>query len=372
MRSSQRKLSPIGRVVFGLIGVMVLGVLIGLGKQPSSSTDLADGFDVFGQQDGFAAVTPDYTPLYPQDMASHPAFATEWWYLTATLTDNAGQEYGVQWTLFRRALSPRHQTGWANQQLYMAHVAITRADQQWEAERFARGGIGQTGVTLSPFQAWLDDWQWQGGDQPLPAQVRASWSDKDATLGFALQVADGGLRVKQGEQGYSIRHANEPSASYYFSLPQLTIEGQLIIDGETIPVSGKGWFDKEWSSGAMASDQSGWDWFGLNLDDGRALMVTQIRGSQPFMFGSLTYPNGRIVALAQSDIRMLPISHAKMREGISLPIAWQIQVPDEGINITTQPLNAQSWMALSVPYWEGPVRVQGSATGRGFMEATGY
>ncbi len=122
----------------------------------------------------------------------------------------------------------------------------------------------------------------------------------------------------------------------------------------------------------MVSDQSGWDWFGLNLDDGRALMVTQIRGSQPFMFGSLTYPNGRIVALAQSDIRMLPISHAKMREGISLPIAWQIQVPDEGINITTQPLNAQSWMALSVPYWEGPVRVQGSATGRGFMEATGY
>ncbi|WP_074212641.1 lipocalin-like domain-containing protein [Salinivibrio sp. ES.052] len=367
-----RGISHLWRSLLGLAVIVLIGALIGWGKPPPPASESVRGFDVFAQQSGFATVTHDYRPHYPQDMVSHPAFATEWWYLTATLSDRSGQEYGVQWTLFRRALHPSTESGWASQQLYMAHVAITRGDKQWEAERFARGGIGQAGVTLSPFQAWLDDWQWLGGDQPLPAQVRASLPSQNTPVGFSLQVADGGLRVKQGDKGYSVRHANQPSASYYFSLPQLMIKGQLTLDGETIPVTGKGWFDKEWSSGAMAKGQTGWDWFGLNLDDGRALMVTQIRGTKPFVFGSLAYPNGRVVSLHQTDIKMLPVSHAKMTQGASLPIGWQIKVPGEGIDITTQPLNVQSWMDLSIPYWEGPVRVKGSTTGRGFMEATGY
>ncbi|OOE66992.1 hypothetical protein BZG14_04570 [Salinivibrio sp. IB282] len=363
------------KMIRSLLGggvIFALGALVWWGQPPSSSPDTRGNFAVFGSQSGFASVTPDHTPTYPQDMAAHSDFATEWWYLTATLTDANGQAYGVQWTLFRRALAPDRKEGWASQQLYMAHVAITSDDKQWESERFARGGIDQAGVTLSPFQAWLDDWQWQGGQQPFPARVRAIWPAQGKPVGFTLEVRDNGHQVKHGEGGYSVRHASQPSASYYFSLPQLTIKGALTIEGETIPVTGKGWFDKEWSSGAMAAEQTGWDWFGLNLDDGRALMVTQIRGKEPFMFGSLLYPDGQVVTLSQDDIRMLPISHAKMAEGANLPVRWQIKVPSEGISLTTQPLNPQSWMDLSFPYWEGPVEVHGSATGRGFMEATGY
>ncbi|OOF25298.1 lipocalin-like domain-containing protein [Salinivibrio sp. IB872] len=366
----------LSRKLFGSMLVMIvaiaLGSLIWWGRQPAPQSSASTGFDVFAQQSGFQAVTPDYHPEYPKDMAAHPGFATEWWYLTATLEDSQGQTYGVQWTLFRRAIRAEQALGWSSPQLYMAHVAITRADQQWEAERFARGGIGQAGVTLSPFQAWLDDWQWQGQSDPFPATVEAQFEAQNTKVGFALQVEDSGLRVKQGEQGYSIRHESAPSASYYFSVPQLRITGSLTLDGKSFSVTGKGWFDKEWSSGAMADDQSGWDWFGLNLDDGRALMVTQIRGPKPFVFGSLTSADGKVRSLDKHAIRMVPVNHATLSDKRTLPVGWQIRVPDEGINVTTQPLNPDSWMALSIPYWEGPVRVEGSVSGRGFMEATGY
>src|SRR5579863_7443146 len=140
----------------------VLGSALVLAFEPEKA--LAQGFAGLGLSgDGFAPVTPGRKLVFPADHGPHPDFRIEWWYVTANLTDANGAAYGAQWTLFRQAMTPgAQQEGWANQQIWMGHAAVTRTDTHRFSETFARGGIGQAGAQASPFDAWIDAWQMRG------------------------------------------------------------------------------------------------------------------------------------------------------------------------------------------------------------------
>ena len=146
--------------------------LLGLGRQPRR----AQGFAGLGQgAEGFATVVPGKVFSFPADHGPHPDFRIEWWYVTANLGDAGGAAYGVQWTLFRQAVRPGAQDeGWASQQIWMGHAAVTRADTHRSGETFARGGVGQAGVETNPFQAWIDYWQMRGLDATARRHHRAA------------------------------------------------------------------------------------------------------------------------------------------------------------------------------------------------------
>src|SRR5450631_2073482 len=177
-------------------------LLLGLGGKAA----LAQGFAGLGMSgQGFAAVTPGKAFSFPADHGPHPDFRIEWWYVTANLVDPTGAAFGVQWTLFRQAMKPGPQEqGWASQQVWMAHAAVTRADIHRSSERFARGGIGQAGAEAKPFRAFIDAWEMRGiepirDDDLAPLEVTASAAD------FALALRLDGDRavVLQGDAGYS-------------------------------------------------------------------------------------------------------------------------------------------------------------------------
>src|ERR1700710_1931421 len=132
-------------------------VTLALGRGAS----LAQGFAGLGSDaGGFATVVPGRTLAVPADRGAHPEYRIEWWYVTANLVDSAGVAYGAQWTLFRQAMTPgAQQEGWANQQIWMGHAAVTSADTHRYSETFARGGVGQAGVEAKPFPAWIDAWE---------------------------------------------------------------------------------------------------------------------------------------------------------------------------------------------------------------------
>src|SRR5689334_17231748 len=135
---------PITRRAFA-VGALALG---------ATGRAFAQGFAGLGETaDGFAAVTPGRPFSFPADHGPHPEFRIEWWYVTANLVDASGAAYGAQWTLFRQATKPGAQIeGWANQQIWMGHAAVTRADTHRTAETFARGGVGQAGAEAKPFR----------------------------------------------------------------------------------------------------------------------------------------------------------------------------------------------------------------------------
>jgi predicted secreted hydrolase len=333
----------------------------------------AGGFAGLGTDaEGFAKVVPGKAVTFPADFGSHPAFRIEWWYLTSNLKDAAGNSYGVQWTLFRQSLAPGEEApGFANQQVWMGHAALTTATEHRVAEKLARGGIGQAGVEASPFRAWIDDWTFdtvQGAEGIGKTRLSASGDGFE----YRLDLTTARPPVLQGDNGYS-RKSDLGQASYYYSQPFFDVSGSLMVDGRSIDVTGVAWMDREWSSQPLAADQKGWDWLSLHLPQGEKLMLFQLRSTNgpAYRSGNWIARDGHVTALASDDIVLEPLD-VRTVAGRDVPVAWRVTVKSRGLSIDTVPLNSNSWMETVFPYWEGPIRFEGSHAGEGYLEMTGY
>jgi predicted secreted hydrolase len=351
----------------GLIGGAIVAGL--------SGKALAQGYAGLGESpDGFAKVLPGRTFAFPADHGPHPEFRIEWWYVTANLADASGAAYGAQWTLFRQAMAAGGPPeGWANQQIWMGHAAVTRADTHRFAQAFARGGIGQAGVDANPFRAWIDNWEMRelepvNADTIAPCELKASAPD----FSYMLRLDAQRPLVLQGDGGYSRKSLRE-QASYYYSQPHYTAKGVLVIDDKPADVTGMAWLDREWSSQPLASDQSGWDWLSLHFSAGDKLMLYRMRQTDGKHYGSGKWikPDGTAELLGTDEIVMTPLVATEI-EGRKIPTSWRIEIAKKALSIECTPLNPKSWMGTSFPYWEGPIRFAGSHAGVGYLEMTGY
>lgn len=313
---------------------------------------------------------PGYTIRFPEDHKSHPEFAIEWWYLTANLFDDEGNQYPIQWTLFR-FLGDRQATPWANRQQFMAHAKLHTFQEAWFEERFARGGVGNAAVSSSPFSAYLDDWHWLSDDADLfPATLRFTLNGK---VSADLRLTSDADYVLHGQQGFSKKLRHTDQASYYYSQPFIQAVGTVSIAGKTIPVSGNAWFDHEWSSQYLDDETSGWDWFSMHLDNGDKIMLFNMRHRYQvdFWTGTLVKANGLVIPLLEEQIKAKILNRSEVM-GKSLPLNWQIDIPSHAIELTISPFKQEQWNPGLFAYYEGAIAFTGSHNGHGFIELTGY
>ncbi|MFS1948988.1 lipocalin-like domain-containing protein [Vibrio lentus] len=369
--------------------VLTLGILLLLGCDESTQQTAQNMGSILGtgtQADNETQKeTEQFTPVvkgveltFPADHQAHPSFRHEWWYLTANLIDEHGNALGVQWTQFRFAAAPQEsgnstkKTTWQSQQIYMAHSAVTNKDKHYADEKWSRDQAELAGVDSSPFRVYLDDWQWTSTtDDMFPATLVAN-SDQ---FGYSLKLTNNTPYQKQGEQGYSTKSGDGKVASYYYSQPFIDVSGEVTIDGITHQVSGKGWIDREWSSQFLLDSQQGWDWFALRLSDETSLVVFQLRnstsGKASYAHARLMNQDGSGIAIKEQDISLTAIKQTEI-DGRDYPTEWQISIPTQQIELTISALNPEAKMPLTVPYWEGPIVIEGTHFGTGYMELTGY
>lgn len=331
----------------------------------AASPVFAQGFAGLGDTvDGFALPDPDTRFSFPEDHGAHPEFRIEWWYVTANLTDEKGIEYGIQWTLFRNAMAPG---GAAADQAWMGHAGVSTPDGHFYAERLARGGIGQAGVTAAPFDAFIDEWRMAGptlNDITLTAQ-----SDQ---FRYDLSLSADRPFVPQGAHGFSVK-SEAGQASHYYSQPFYQIEGVLTLPDGPVKVSGKAWLDREWSSQPLTADQTGWDWVSLHFEGGAKLMGYRLRDKNggAYTVGTWIDPDGQPEPLTNGALTMTPTDHTDVA-GRRVPTAWKIDLPSKTLTIETRAIYPDSWMGTRIPYWEGPVVISGSHKGEGYLEMSGY
>ncbi|MGY0312809.1 lipocalin-like domain-containing protein [Alteromonas macleodii] len=409
-------------------------------------TSTPNGF--FGNMqssDSFTPVQRDYIVELPHDHKSHPDFQLEWWYLTFVLSTEDGQEFGLQYTLFRfntelnAAVSAKANAensaevnannhiakNWSNGQQWMGHASLHTAEQHYFEERFASGGVGNAYVNQQPFTTVIDDWVWKAAQaevqtgaeskamfpsllkvafgqssthQPvkingkIPATAADSLSELNDTPGVSavkvsLNLDTYGPFIKQGDSGYSKKTQDERLRSYYYSQPFINAEGTLNIEGNSVKVTGKGWFDHEWTSHLANSEAMGWDWFSLHLDDGSKLMAFRMHAmnknmknskskhSEIFTTASYIAENGTKETIDQANVSITPTAYETINEGESarsVPTAWRIQIPEKDIDLSIRPFKESQWNNSLFPYYEGRVEIKGSHSGSGFMELTGY
>lgn len=329
---------------------------------------LAQGFAGLGTDaEGFSVPQPDPIFDFPADHGPHPNYRIEWWYLTANLDGDDGQDYGLQWTLFRSALEPAEREGWGSPQIWFAHAAITTPDAHYATERFARGGTGQAGVVADPFHAWIDEWEMRG-----PNIENLALTAQGPDFGYDMSLNAEGPLIFQGERGFSVKSA-EGQASYYYSQPFYRIEGTLHLPDGPVEVSGTAWLDREWSSQPLSDNQSGWDWFSLSFEGGDKMMGFQLRQTDGNAYTAATWiePDGTTEPFPNGAFQAAALKETVVADR-TIPTVWRIQLPAKGVDVTVEAMNQNAWMDLAIPYWEGPVRIEGSHTGRGYLEMTGY
>lgn len=339
-----------------------------------------------GDDAGFLRATTPRPFAFPADHGAHDDFRTEWWYVTGNLFAADGRAFGVQLTFFRNALvagGAASPSRWRSHHVWMAHFALSdeRRGTFRFSERFAREAVDLAGVTAAPFRVALEDWSLasmspSGSDfSPLALAAR------NGDFAAELTLETGKPPVLQGERGLSQKGPEPGNASYYYSLTRLATRGTVTVAGETVPVTGEAWLDREWSTSALGAELAGWDWFALQLDDGRELMFYRLRrkdgASDPWSRGSLVAADGSARSLQPAEVRLTPLSTWPSPTGAIYPAKWRIEVPGEALDLELAPRVANQELAVTVRYWEGAVKIAGSSHGRpigghGFVEMTGY
>jgi predicted secreted hydrolase len=359
--------------------------LAGCEPVPAPQSDVGDSplrlLDGMGgtPDPGFARAVEPRPFVFPADHGPHPAFATEWWYFTGNVFDTQQRRFGYQLTLFRIGLSPEaapEDSTWRANEFYMGHLAVSDVEnaRHHQAERFSRAAAGLAGARADPLQVWLGPWSIRGEPgETFPLRIEASTGD----FGLDLEVAAGHkARVLQGDRGLSPKSAAPGNASYYYSHTRLPTRGQITIEGRGFDVTGSSWFDREWSSSALADDQAGWDWFALQLDDGRDLMFYRMRGhdgqAQPFSRGVLVDDDGASRPLRHDEVDAEPLRYWTAADGVSYPVSWRLAVPGLGLDLQVEAAFDAQRMDTTVRYWEGAVDVRGSHRGVGYLELSGY
>jgi len=334
--------------------------------------------------EGYARALVPRPFVFPEDHGPHPAFRNEWWYFTGNLADAAGRRFGYQLTFFRIALAPEQPVShsrWRNNQLYMAHFALTDIDgRRFSAfERFGRGGPGMAGATNPPLRVWLDDWE-ATADDPAGFPLRLRAADGDVSIDLELRPLK--PVVLNGEAGLSRKSAAPGNASYYYSMPRLETRGRVRSGSRESTVEGLSWLDREWSTSVLAADQQGWDWFSLHLDDGRDLMLYQLRRTDgttdPASAGTLVDVDGTAYGLSAADMELRVLAHwTSPQTGVRYPLRWRLRLPEHDLDLTVEPVLDAQELDVVVRYWEGAVVARGangdsSVQGRGYMELAGY
>jgi predicted secreted hydrolase len=337
----------------------------------------------------FRVATEGYGYSFPRDHGAHEKFRTEWWYYTGQVTTKDGRPFGYELTFFRRGM-PREQTKtlpskWAVSHLYLAHFAISDLSKGrfHYTDKMSRAGLGKAGAASDRLQVWIDHWS---AEAPLAAPGTQVLKAADGDLAIQLTVSSGKPPVVHGINGISRKGPVTGQASHYYSFTRLATTGTLTVGNESFEVSGTSWMDHEFGSADLDKDLVGWDWFCLQLDDQRELMLYRLRradgSADPASSGTLIDQDGRGHHLLLGDFMLEPTSYwTSPTSKARYPQRWRLTVPSQQLSLELIPRMAEQELSpkrsTQITYWEGAIETTGTAQGKpihgqGYMELTGY
>jgi len=339
---------------------------------------------------------------FPRDHGAHDTYRTEWWYLSGTLSgvDGDAPALGVQWLLMRIALRAENErseaqrtasdidaradapatSAWRTSQIYAGLFSIsTPAGKGLRTEgKLARGAVGLAGATASPVRIWIESWHLAELTEPS-ADSPALGLHLDAKgLQLDLELKDAKSLITSRE--VTGQGAAQAAAPFQFYVqPRLRARGTLVADGRRIGVEGILSLEHAWGELPLPGGPVGNDRFSLYLDDGSDLILVRTHreraggGRTASTTGLLIDPQGAAMPLADDDVALEPVDHwMSPRNGTRYPIRWSVQIPGRDIAVTLTPIEPDQEGETWLPFWAGPVRIDGTAAGSGFVQLNGY
>jgi predicted secreted hydrolase len=301
-------------------------------------------------------VTPVGRVALPADDSRHNE-NNEWWYWTGHLKSQSGRWFGFEEVFFRQKMP-------GGGAATMAHFAVTDISGQ----RFHyRAKMAFTDYTVVPnaFNFELDGLTAVGGNGSDTLH-----GDVDDIV---LDLTANAIKAPVLQHGVGYTDYTFGGYTYYYSRERMAASGTLKIGGETLQVTGTTWFDHQWGN-IMTAIGRGWDWFAIQLDDNREIMLFVVRdnGTDVLVGGTYTDADCVTTEIAPDAFSVTPLGQWDSLDGkCTYPMGWTVVT--QGLTLTVTPVLENQELPESMPrYWEGAATVSGDATGRAYIELTGY
>lgn len=339
------------------------------------------------------AARPDYVWSFPRDHWARDGYKTEWWYFTGHLSSEDGRRFGYQFTFFRVGMLPQRPSlasEWAAGDVIMGHAAI--GDLESQRHHFSEviyritpllGGFGEYPDTLIAWSRapagtdarWTLTWNGSGFDFAM--------TDSRQPMEFSLSTRPEKEMIFQGPNGFSRRGNADAAGSQYYSFTRLATTGEIRLSGERMAVTGESWMDKEFGSNQLEAHQVGWDWFSIQLDDGREVMLYVLRDTT----GAADVARGTVISAAGQARYLAPEAFSvratetweSPETDAEYPSRWEVALPAEDLRMSIRPVmpdqENRSALIKSMFYWEGAVEItglDGKRIGQGYVELVGY
>jgi predicted secreted hydrolase len=301
---------------------------------------------------------PEGLVKLPEDDGTHVT-PVEWWYWTGHLQTESGRWFGFEEVFFHVRQGDQLQ-----EFIQFAHNAVTDIDD----DSFHYLVVDQTSMDPVVFGTYLD---LEYG--PITARGEAGREVLHGDTGdgyvFDLQLINQKSPVLQHGTGYI--DYSFGGNTYYYSRERMSAEGTLKIGDQTHAVSGTAWFDHQWGAPGHIIGDHRWDWFAIQLDDDRELMVFSLRfqGVEALRRGSYTTADCQTTKLMDEDITITATGEWT-GHGYIFPSGWTIEAA--GMTLTVTPVVLDQMLEGFPTYWEGAATVSGDATGRAYIELAGY
>jgi predicted secreted hydrolase len=346
-------------------------------------------------QDGFAVPQPGHRFEFPRDHGSHPEFAIEWWYLTGHLYGEQNRRFGFQATFFRRtgplSTNTVDQTGpmalFGQGELHLAHMALldVRGQRFIHEERLNRAGW-DAAASSQTLDVRNGNWSLRLATNKANTVLLLHGSVR-AEAAFTLELTPVKPLVTFGSDGVSRKGAGPTAASYYLTFPRLEASGQVTLQAHPEAVRGQVWMDHEISSSQLDRDQAGWDWAGIQFNDGREIMAYRMRkkDGRTDAFSTLAWVDQQSALTNFGPDRFTWSAGRTWKSrstGAVYPVETKLTTTDpasgQPATFTLEPLFSDQELngALGeVSYWEGACRVlndKGKEIGSAYLELTGY
>ncbi|MBK7866832.1 MAG: carotenoid 1,2-hydratase [Ignavibacteriales bacterium] len=375
-------------LLLSLSGLFVTGFLIFLLANFSTNNHSNDEISVSnimsGEASGFKKADSIRNFSFPKDHFAHNDYRTEGWDVTGNLSTKEGRRFRYQFTIFRNGILPGTDNDsviFSQKSLYSIHIGISDIQNQkfYSFERFARGLDGLAGSNETEKRIYIEGNEILfdfSNDAMLPT-LQVSSSTSEFQISFKL-IPEKKI-VLHGDKGLSKKSNKPGNASYYYSYTRLTTTGELTIKGEKFDLTGNSWMDREWSTSALESDQKGWDWFALQMEDGTELMYFRLRdstGATNFQKGTLIRKDGSYELFSGDDFKITPIMNSKI-DGITYPFEWEIELKPLNFLYVVSVAMKNQVHPSQLRYYEGAIDVvrkngKDISTGVGYVELTGY
>ncbi|MCB1926654.1 MAG: carotenoid biosynthesis protein [Rhodocyclaceae bacterium] len=318
---------------------------------------------------GLAALGPDKgligPVVLPSDDAFLPSQDVQWWYWTGHLESEEGRRFGFEVVFFSF-------DSFAFMRDQLVQVAITDVDD--DSFHFSE----HLEFHLPARSSGRFDLSAGKGDI-----IRAVGDDRIDRLhsevdGYVLDLELDASKPPALHYGGDAHPYRFGGYTYYYSRVSMKTRGTLSFGGKTYKVSGSSWFDRQYGELYQAIVK-GWQWFAIELDDNRQIMLYDILGSENRVerSGSITDAAGNTRPIAGHQFKVEVLGKWRSpHTGCVYPSGWRVQLDGETFEVEPmvkdQELRAKHGFWPGPEYWEGAATVGGAAAGKAYVELNGF